>query len=291
MGGTEPAQPDPEQFKLVARLDGILVPPTLPFLRPDDLGVLRGDGVFEATLVVDGVPRDLDDHLARLRLSARQVDLTLPPPEAWQKGIDAVLAGWGGGPQMVLRLICTRGIEAGGEPTAYVIGSAVAESSVRQRVEGVRVLVLDRGFTGPQIATEPWLLPGSKTLSYAINMAAYRFARTQGADDVIYTGSDGFVLEAPTSTVVLVRGRTLITPLRSGILDGITARRLFAAAQAAGWSTSEESVRPGDLHSVDGLFLTSSIRVLTPVVAVDGAERQNGDLTAELGSLLQVPTS
>ncbi len=42
---------------------------------PDDLGVLRGEGVFETTLVVDGEPRDLDDHLARLAVSGEMTGL------------------------------------------------------------------------------------------------------------------------------------------------------------------------------------------------------------------------
>jgi 4-amino-4-deoxychorismate lyase len=279
----------PDQFKIVARLDGVLVPPTLPLLRPDDLGVLRGDGVFETTLAVNGFPRDLEEHLARLQVSAGMIDLVLPAPDEWRPAIRAVLAGWTGGDQMVLRLIATRGIEAGGEPTCYVMGSALADASVRQRTEGVRVLVLERGFHGAEVANKPWLLVGAKTLSYAVNMTAYRYAQARGADDVIYTGTDGSVLEGPTSTVIVVRGRTLTTPPRDGILDGITARRLLRVAEAAGWRTLVAPVAPDDLHTADGLFLTSSTRIITPVVSVDGKPRSNGDLAAELGRLLQVP--
>jgi 4-amino-4-deoxychorismate lyase len=279
----------PDQSKIVARLDGVLVPPTLPLLRPDDLGVLRGDGVFETTLAVHGFPRDLQEHLARLQVSAGMIDLTLPGPDEWRPAIRSVLAGWTGGDQMVLRLIATRGIETGGAPTCYVIGSALAESSVLQRTEGVRVLVLERGFAGAEVAGKPWLLVGAKTLSYAINMTAYRYAKARGAEDVIYTGTDGTVLEGPTCTVIVARGRTLTTPPRDGILDGITARRLLRVAEAAGWSTVVAPVAPDDLHTADGLFLTSSTRIITPVVSVDGKPRENGELAAELGRLLQVP--
>ena len=86
---------------------------------------------------------------------------------------------------------------------------------------------------------------GAKTLSYAVNMAALRHARKQGADDVIFLSSDGRVLEGPTSTVLLAHveesgdGTTvkrLITPqLDSGILPGTSQGALFHAAKAAGW--------------------------------------------------------
>ena len=279
----------PELTKIVARLDGVLVPPTLGLLRPDDLGVLRGDGVFETTLAVGGSPRDLDEHLARMQVSARMMELDLPAPEDWQPAIRAVLAGWTGGPEMVLRLIATRGPEDGGEPTCYVIGSALAESAVAAR-RGIKVLLLERGFHGAEVAAKPWLLVGAKSLSYAMNMAAGRYARSHGADDVIFTDTDGSVLEGPTSTVVLARGRDLVTPPREGILDGITARRLLQAAESTGWSTSVQQVGTDDLRSADALFLTSSTRILAPIVSIDGTARENdGAVVQELARLLQVP--
>ena len=60
--------------------------PETPLLRPDDLGVLRGEGVFETTLVVDGEPRDLDDHLVRLAVSAEMTGLVVPAPDAVAPG-------------------------------------------------------------------------------------------------------------------------------------------------------------------------------------------------------------
>ena len=82
---------------LTALLDGTLLPPETPLLRPDDLGVLRGEGVFETTLVVDGVARDLDDHLARLAISAEMTGLVVPAPDRWRTGVDALVQAWGSG--------------------------------------------------------------------------------------------------------------------------------------------------------------------------------------------------
>lgn len=279
----------PESQKIVSRLDGVLVPPTLGLLRPDDLGVLRGDGVFETTLAVGGSPRDLDEHLARMQTSARMIDLALPKPDDWRPAIRRVLSGWTGGAEMVLRLIATRGPEDGGEPTCYVIGSALAQATAAGRA-GIRVLLLERGFHGVDVAAKPWLLVGAKTLSYAVNMAAGRYARSHGADDVIFTDTDGTVLEGPTSTVFVAKGRSLTTPPREGILDGITGRRLLRVAEAAGWSTAVRPLTVDELRSADALYLTSSTRILAPVVAIDGAPRAHPtDVTAELARLMQIP--
>ncbi len=296
--------PDPRPTMLIGLLDGRLVPADQPLLRPDDAGVVRGDGVFETTLVVCGEPRDLDEHLARLDRSAAMTELELPAAADWRRGIAAVLAGWTGGDpggrpggraggdpggraggDMVLRLIATRGPEHG-RPTCYVTGSAVSPTAVAQRTAGVRVLLLDRGFTGSAAVASPWLLAGAKTLSYSINMAALRYAAAHDADDVIFVGADGTVLEAPTATVVVARGRTLVTPPPAGVLAGITVDRLFAAAAGAGWTTDRRPLFPADLTAADGVWLASSVRLLAPVTSIDGAALPAAAATAELLGLL-----
>jgi 4-amino-4-deoxychorismate lyase len=259
-----------------------------PLLRPDDLGVLRGEGVFETTLVVDGHPRDLDEHLVRLAVSAQLTGLVLPAPDRWRTAVAALVGAWRGGSQMVLRLIASRGPE-GGEPVCYALGAALPTSSLRQRRSGIRVLLLERGFTVDVGASAPWLLAGAKTLSYGINMAALRHARANGADDVIFIGADGAVLEAPTSSVVVAYGRTLITPPDDAILAGITVRRLFRAAGGAGWEVRTERLGAADLHASDGVWLASSARLLAPVVSIDGRPRSDGGLTGELAELLEIP--
>lgn len=278
---------------MIATLDGALHPADQPLLRADDLGALRGDGVFETTLAVDGVPRDLDDHLARLGTSAKMLDLELPGAAEWHPAIEAVLAAWraaGGESEMVLRLLGTRGPEYGDAPTCWVMGGSVAESTIVQRA-GARVCTLARGFTGSEVADMPWLLPGAKTLSYGINMAAIRHAKSRGDDDVLFIGNDGTVLEGPTSTLMLADGDQLVTPPRDGVLDGITVRRLFGAAENAGWKTGFAPITPDRLLSAEGAYLLSSVRLLTPIVSVNGTSRVVGPRTDVLAALLGVPGS
>lgn len=172
---------------LVALLDGSLHDPTQPLLQPDDLGVLRGDGIFETLLAIDGQPRELDAHLARLTRSAEMLELPEPDHHDWRRATRAVLDAAGPG-EWVLRFILTRGVErlAAAGPTSYVVCSAVPDAIVRARRDGIRVISLARGVDAELAAKAPWLLLGAKTLSYAVHMAALREAARRGADDAIF---------------------------------------------------------------------------------------------------------
>lgn len=274
---------------IVATLDGAVSAADQPLIHSDDLGLLRGDGVFETTLAVDGHPRDLGEHLARLGRSAGMLDFTVPSEAAWRTGVDSVLAAWTEPGEMVLRLVATRGREHGGGPTCLVLGGTLPEQIRHERERGLSVLLLDRGFTGSQVAQLPWLLAGAKSLSYAINMAARRYALAQGADDAIFVGQDGQLLEGPTSTLVVARGRTLYTPPVDGILGGVTVKRLFRSANAAGWQTRVSPLTPADLHNCEGVWLVSGVRLIAAVLAVDGVRIPRGSAHSELVDLLRVP--
>ncbi len=288
-----PIPPAPSRLALVVALDERDLSRDDLLLRADDLGVLRGDGVFEAFLVVDGEPWLLDEHLARLERSARAVDLALPAPARWRRAVARAIASWRGGPEMVLRLIATRGPEETDAVSGYVLADAPKPTAIEQRHHGIAVVTLERGFDSELAGRAPWLLLGAKTLSYAVNMAALRWARNHAADDVVFFTSDGAVLEAPTSSVVVARGRTLLSPPTSlGILPSVTLGDLFSRAPEAGWEVGYESLSVEDLHEADGVWLLSSVRLSAQVHTIDGkaiteGRRDGSGLGEEIAGLVR----
>ena len=290
--------------------DGRIADASQPQLMATDLGATRGDGVFESLLAVEGRARKLPAHLNRLATSARALELDIPEQEAWRRAVATAIKEYrfinpAASPEedeVVVKLLVTRGTEGAKAPTCWVQASPTPAAGRRQRETGIDVILLDRGFDSEAGERAPWLLLGAKTLSYAVNMAALRYAHKEGADDVIFTSSDGRVLEGPTSTVLLAQvdrfddGRTvkrLITPqLDSGILPGTSQGALFAAAQAAGWELGYGPLVPEDLFNADAVWLISSIRLIAPVNHIDGREigapAVRKQLTAELNELFAV---
>lgn len=276
---------------ILALLDGTIVPIEAPIVRADDAGVVRGDGVFDATLVVRGEIRELDDHLERLRTSARILLLPDPDDDGYRRALAALVEAWDwdAAPEAVARLVLTRGPESGGAPNAWVTLSGLSSTTIAERDTGVRVLVLDRGFDGAEVADLPWLLPGAKSLSYGINMAAKRYAATQGADDALFVSSNGELLEGPTSTLLVDVDGTLVTPPQDGILASITLVQLQRRAPAEGLEVQFRPLRVEDLRAARGAWLISSGRLAAPIVQLDGAPMPVSPLDAAIKRALDVP--
>lgn len=198
--------------------------------------------MFETLLVLDGHVRKLPAHLSRMQHSAAVLELEVPGHEAWERAIVTALDEYqrAVGPltEVVVKLVATRGVEGAHEATCWVAASAPAPAAKRQREEGIDVLLLDRGYDSDLGERAPWLLLGAKTLSYAVNMAALRYAHSHGADDVIFTSSDGQVLEGPTSTVLLAHAET-------DDAGRVTARRLVTRA----WIPASSRARPRGPYS------------------------------------------
>ena len=257
------------------------VDPAAPALTVGELSTQRGDGIFESLGVVDGHAQEVEAHLSRLAHSAQLCDLPHPHLEQWRQAVALAAAACGAG-EAVIKLILSRGIEHGPTPTAWVTAAPATDFSAA-RTRGIRVVTLDRGYTLDTPARAPWLLLGAKTLSYAVNMAALREAHRRGADDAIFITSDGFVLEAPTASLILRRGNSFVTPApNAGILHGTTQLSLFEHLEARGFETGYETIPVSELQTADAAWLVSSVRLAAPVTA-DAA------LTASMNAYLLSP--
>jgi 4-amino-4-deoxychorismate lyase len=263
----------PVLFLVSAEAGCVEVDPEAPHVSVMDLGVTRGDGIFETISVIGGRAQALEPHLDRFAHSARLLDLPEPDLGLYRRAVSAAIAAHDEVEELYVKTVMTRGIEGTGVPTGWVYAAEAADFS-RVRTEGIRVVTLDRGLRHDVAETSPWLLQGAKTLSYAVNRAALREAERRQADDVIFTSSDGYVLEGPTSNVILRRGDTLVTPRTDqGILAGTTQASVFEFARSVGLATEYALVPVTELASADALWLVSSVRQAAPINRLDGVVR------------------
>ncbi|MEW1836279.1 aminodeoxychorismate lyase [Microbacterium sp. NPDC079995] len=265
------------------------VDPSAPALTVGELSTQRGDGIFESIGVVEGHAQEVEPHLERLAHSAEICELPAPNLAQWREAIQRAQAASGEG-EAVIKLILSRGVEHGPTPTAWVTVAPAADFTT-PRTEGIAVAVLDRGYSIDLPGRAPWLLLGAKTLSYAVNMAAIREAKRRGADDAVFVSSDGFVLEAPTASLIIRRGDTFVTPApNGGILHGTTQLSLFEHLAAQGFETAYETLPVSALYDADAAWLVSSVRLAAPIIAVDDRPLTvDAELTASFNQYLLSP--
>jgi branched-chain amino acid aminotransferase len=229
----------------LASVNGIIGPADEMTIPITDDGLLRGDGVFEVARLYGGRPFAWDEHIARLQRSAANLRLEFDLA-ATQAEVDALLAR-AGGVDGALRVVITRG--------------------------GRRVIVLSPLPDRPPVTTlatveyaPSRVLDAVKSLSYAANMLASRFAREAGADEALLVTPHGRVLEAPTSAFFYVLDGHLHTPpLAEHILDSITRRHVIALTGA-----TERVLHRDVLAELEEAFLASTTREVQPVSAIDG---------------------
>jgi branched-chain amino acid aminotransferase len=230
-----------------ASLDGRIMDASEAMIPATDEGLIRGDGVFEVIRLYHGKPFALQEHLARLANSGRNLRLPVDV-DAVREDVDGILQA-AGDHDGQLRIVLTRG------GRRLLLTEPLAEQVARVRLGAVTY-------------APPRILDGVKSLSYAGNMLASRLARERGFDEALLVTPHGRVLEAPTASIFWVVGGDVLTPpIDEHILASITRAKLIELTGA-----EERACTLDDLRAADEAFLASTTREVMPVAAVEDKE-------------------
>jgi branched-subunit amino acid aminotransferase/4-amino-4-deoxychorismate lyase len=253
------------ELPLAAAVSGLgVVHPARAVIAATDEGFTRGRAAFETLRVYGGRPFRLEEHLARLAGSAERLALPEPDRGALRALVHDALEAAGVG-DVGLRIYWTPGAPGAG-PTAIVLVSPIPGWIEEARARGQRLVSLV--FPG---RAAPWLLPGTKSVSYATHVAAAAEARRRGADDAVLVDRDGTVLEGTVTNIWWREGDTLVTPeLELGILAGETRAALLGLAAEEGFGVETGAFPLDRLLEAEEVFTSSSVREVMPVVSVDG---------------------
>ena len=261
--------------------NGVLLESDAVRISPFDHGLLVGDGVFETIRVYDGRPFAWRRHLDRLAHSAVGLGLTVPDRADLRAAADAVLRANQLG-EARLRITITGGLaplgsERGESPPTVI----VAATDVRAHPATADVVVV------PWVRNERSAVAGLKTISYAENVRALAYAHERGAGEAVFANTRGELCEATGSNVFLVRDHGIVTPPEeSGCLLGVTRALVLELCSDLGIDCAEQTLPVVALMQADEAFLTSTVREVQPVTAVDGRAltRAPGAITRQLAA-------
>jgi len=254
-------------------IDGRIVDGADARVPVTDHGFLYGDGVFEGIRVYARRVFRLEQHLARLAVSARSVGLEIPGGLDGAREIILATARAFGADDAYARFIVSRGEGAlGVDPTTC------PQPRIVCIVDHIRLYPAEKLERGLDLVTSSWrrpppdvLDPRVKSLNYLNNAMAKLEARRRGADEALLLNASGHVAEASVANVFALRQGVLATPpATDGALEGITRGAVLELAGREGIATAERTLGRFDLLGAEEVFLTGTGARIVPVRSLDG---------------------
>lgn len=242
-----------------------------------DRGFTLADGLFETMRVSRGVVFRPGAHLRRMQSAAQRLGLALPSNlfQLIEAAVNQAAAD--GVREAGLRLTVTRGTAGPGLviPEAPVTRVVLVLTERSQAPGDVHAGVVGHVVSGRR--NEYAMSAGMKTLSYTDSVLALAEARSAGADEAVMLDTEGHLSEGSASNLFLLLDGVLHTPpLSCAALPGITRAAVLELAGSLELPTSDRPLALDDLYSATEAFLTSSLRGITPLLAVDGVPLAGG---------------
>lgn len=234
-----------------------------------DQGLLYGMGIFETVRVSGELPRQVGLHLSRLLRSAGELGLEVP------YSLGAI-------EEMLYRTAQKNSMAEGGLRLTLTAGGGQCRPSllVQPRDQTYGKEMYRRGIRAgfsPLVRNERSPLVRHKTLNYYENIIARRLASSSGWGEALFLNCSGNLAEGSVSNVFLVRDGRVITPeAGSGLLPGITRRRVMDACASLKIPLEERVVRPGELYGAGECFLTNSLMGVMPLTLLENTPIGNG---------------
>jgi aminodeoxychorismate lyase len=264
-------------------LNGRFVPEEKAVVSIFDRAFLYGDGLFETIRVFNGRPFRWKQHMQRLRQGAQFLKIRLPfPPETLLSSALKLVAK-NKMPDSVLRLVVSRGAGTPGyspgdakTPTVVMSLRPAPKSSSKNQTQWK---LITSSFRLP--ANDP--LAAYKTCNKLPQVLARAESDAAGANEALLTNTNGFVVEAASSNLFWIKGRTICTaPLIAGILPGVTRQVVFEIAARLKIPIREKNIRSKELARVDGIFLSLSSFGIVEANGLDRTILRRSPLTSRV---------
>jgi branched-chain amino acid aminotransferase len=281
---------DERNRDLVVSVGGRLTHRDEAAVSPFDSVVQGGDAVWEGLRLYDGRIFRLDEHLARLRRSARALAFaSIPPDEDIVAEIRRTLAANQMTDNVHIRLTLTRGVKitSGMDP--------------RLNQTGPTLIVLPEhkppvyDAAGISLVTSSVRRPSPDSLDPKVHhnnllnsILAKIEANLAGADDAVLLDQRGFVAETNATHIFAVTGETLATPTAAACPEGITRQVVLDLAAGAGLAVAVGDYSLTQLYTADEIFVTGTMGGIVPVLTLDGRQigtGQAGPVTLRLAAL------
>ncbi|HXO25143.1 MAG TPA: aminotransferase class IV [Streptosporangiaceae bacterium] len=263
---------DERNRDLIVNVGGRLSHRDRAIISPFDSVVQGGDAVWEGLRLYAGRIFRLDEHLARLRDSAKALAFEQIPSAALiTEEIRRTLVANGMRDGVHIRLTLTRGVKvtSGMDPRLNQAGpTLIVLAEYKDPVydaAGITLVTASVRRPAPDC-----LDPKIHHNNLLPSILAKIEANVAGADDAVMLDHRGFIAETNATHIFWVTGGTLATPTTVSCPEGITRSVVLELAATAGLDCVTGDYTLPQLYTADEAFVTGTMGGLVPVLAVDG---------------------
>ena len=259
--------------------NGKIHPANNPRIDLNDLGVIRGYGIFDYLRTYNGKPFLLDKYIARFQNSAKQMQLPLPYSELELVGIVNELLAKNKIAEAGIRFVITGGVSEDnyniGKPVFYILIEDVHTYPDKWYKEGIKLMTHDHCRVFPEI----------KLTNYITAIRLQPVLRQKEMHDILYI-YDNKVLETTRSNFFIFKNATLITP-ENNVLIGRTRNCILDLAKND-FKIEQRDIEKVELSEADEAFITSSSQKVMPVVKIDDILVGNGKVGANTRRVMEL---
>jgi len=243
---------------------GALEEMTVPM---QDRALYFGDGIYEATCVVNGIPFAMEEHLDRMYNSLRLLEIPFAIGRAeikaeLQKVIDAA--------EPVPVQILYWQISRGTCPRNHPFPSAEVQPNLMAFVRPHAIWPLDQPYRLVSIEDIRFKLCNIKTLNLIPSVLANQRAVEQNCHEAVFHRGERVTECAHSNISILKDGVLRTAPTDELILPGITRKHLLELARELGLPVLEEPFTMAELMDADEVIITSSSTFGAPAESIDG---------------------
>lgn len=138
---------------------------------------------------------------------------------------------------------------------------------------------------GLTLITSPWKRPSPESIPfeakasgpYLICTLSKSFAEEKGYNEALMLDYRGYIAEATSSNIFLVKDKEIHTPIPDCFLNGITRQTVIKMVKDKGFDLIERYIKPNELKDFDEVFLTGTAAEITPVKSIDSQKFKTGE--------------
>lgn len=266
-------------------MDGKMLPWREAKIHVLSHGLHYASSVFEGERMYDGIIFKGHDHSKRLIKSAELLGMNMPWTAEEIDRFKLEVTEANKLKNAYIRPVAWRGAEQMG-----VSAKATKTHMAIAAWEWGAYYNADKLEHGIALKTSPWRKPAPDTAPshskagclYAIGTLSKHAVEDEGFDDALMLDYRGYVAEASSANLFVVKDGVLKTPIPDCFLNGITRQNVIALAKELKIPFEETRIMPEDLAHVQEVFLTGTAAEVTAVGRINDLTFKVGPVTKQL---------